>query len=65
MVSTESILEEYSRADFDKRLNLFLECPSLRTWFIEMDQRKMAGEHSCAAIPSVRCNMLRILGLVY
>jgi len=47
MASTKSILEEYRKADFDKRLNLFLECPSLRTWFMEIDQSEMAGEHSC------------------
>ena len=46
MASTDSILEEYRRADFDKRLNLFLECPSFRTWFIEIDQSEMAGECS-------------------
>ena len=46
MVSTDSILEEYRRADFDKRLNLFLECPSFRTWFMEIDQSEMAGECS-------------------
>jgi hypothetical protein len=43
MVSTESILEEYRRADFDKRLNLYLECPSLRTWFMQIDQGEMVG----------------------
>jgi hypothetical protein len=38
MRSGQSILEEYREADFEKRLNLFLECPSLRTEFIEIDQ---------------------------
>ena len=46
MICTETILEEYRRAGFDKRLNLFLECPSLRTWFMEIDQSEMAGECS-------------------
>jgi len=47
MASTENILDEYRRADFDKRLNLFLECPSYRTDFMEIDQSEMAGAHSC------------------
>ena len=38
MRSTESILEEYRGADLEKRLNLFLECPSLRTRFTKIDQ---------------------------
>ena len=38
MRSTENILEEYKRADLEKRLNLFLECPSLRNRFMKIDQ---------------------------
>ena len=38
MRSTESIVEEYKRADLEKRLHLFLECPSLRARFTEIDQ---------------------------
>ena len=38
MKSTESILEEYRKADLDKRLYLFLECPALRATFTEIDQ---------------------------
>ena len=47
MVSTEHILEQYRKANFDRRLNLFLECPSLRASFMEIDQKEMAGENSC------------------
>ena len=39
MVKTESILEEYERGGLSKRLNLFLECPSLRASFAEIDLR--------------------------
>ena len=44
MKRVESIIEEYRGADFEKRLNLFLECPSLRTCFMEIDEREMADE---------------------
>ena len=43
MRSTESIVEEYRRADLEKRLHLFLECPSLRARFTEIDQSEGAG----------------------
>ena len=38
MRSTESIVEEYRKADLEKRLYLFLECPALRTTFTEIEQ---------------------------
>jgi hypothetical protein len=44
MTKSKNILEEYRRGDLNKRLNLFLECPSLRTRFLEMDQNETAGE---------------------
>ena len=44
MRSVANILEEYRGADFEKRLNLFLECPSLRNCFMEINQSEMAGE---------------------
>ena len=44
MWSTKRMLEEYKRSNLEKRLNLFLECPSLRTRFIEIDQNETAGE---------------------
>jgi len=43
MRSTESIVEEYKQADLERRINLFLECPSLRARFIEIDQSEGAG----------------------
>jgi pimeloyl-ACP methyl ester carboxylesterase len=41
-----SILDNYIAADFNERLNLFLECPSLRSRFAEIDQEEMAGASS-------------------
>lgn len=38
MRSTESIVEEYRKADLEKRLYLFLQCPGLRVKFMEIDQ---------------------------
>jgi hypothetical protein len=38
MNQTDRIIQEYKSSDFEKRLNLFLECPSLRTRFLEIDQ---------------------------
>ena len=43
MAKIENILEEYRKADLDRRLNLYLECPSLRTEFLEIDQSERAG----------------------
>ena len=44
MTKSKNILKEYRRGDLNKRLNLFLECPSLRTRFLEIDQSETAGE---------------------
>ena len=44
MTKSINILEEYRKRDLDKRLNLFLQCPSLRTEFLEIDQSEPAGE---------------------
>ena len=43
MRSIESILEEYKKADLERRINLFLECPSLRARFTEIDQSETVG----------------------
>jgi hypothetical protein len=44
MTKSKNILEEYRGGDLNKRLNLFLECPSLRTRFLKIDQSETAGE---------------------
>jgi hypothetical protein len=37
MRNLESIIREYRKADSEKRLHLFLDCPSLRNEFIEIE----------------------------
>jgi len=44
MKRSKNILDEYRKGDLDKRLNLFLECPSLRNRFLEIDRSEPAGE---------------------
>ena len=44
MTRSENILEEYRIGDLEKRLNLFLECPALRSRFLEIDQSETTGE---------------------
>ena len=41
MSNSNRIIEEYFKADLEKRLSLFLDCPDLRDEFIEID----LGEH--------------------
>ncbi len=49
MNSTERILEQYREADFERRLNLFLECPVLRNRFSEIDQSESSKSSSMEA----------------
>jgi len=44
MTRSKNILKEYRRGDLNRRLNLFLECPSLRTEFLEIEQSETAGD---------------------
>ena len=37
MRNLESIIREYREADSDRRLHLFLDCPSLRNEFVEIE----------------------------
>jgi hypothetical protein len=48
MRSTDIVLQEYREANLEKRLNLFLECPSLRNRFVEIDQGEIIGKSSFA-----------------
>ena len=69
MRSSQSILEEYREADFEKRLNLFLECPSLRTEFIEIDQSEVVETNQrevscCGGIPLCASLWSRLNGLL-
>ncbi|UCD90176.1 MAG: hypothetical protein JSW04_01665 [Desulfobacterales bacterium] len=47
MKDFKTITEEYQKGDFEKRLNLFLECPELRDEFmrIEQDESAVQGAH--------------------
>ena len=38
MRNIKTITEEYQKGDFEKRLNLFLECPPLRDEFMQIEQ---------------------------
>ncbi len=38
MRDIKAITEEYQKGDFEKRLNLFLECPSLRDKFMQIER---------------------------
>jgi hypothetical protein len=49
MKSTERFLELYREGDFEKRLSLFLECPALRSRFIEIDQSESSKNYSLGA----------------
>lgn len=60
MTSVESILAEYRRADFEKRLNLFLECPSLRDWFMEIDQSENVSLQNRKK--DIRCTASGVIG---
>lgn len=51
MWNAKGILEEYKRSNSEKRLNLFMECPSLRTRFIEIDQGEAEREPLCRTSP--------------
>jgi hypothetical protein len=38
MRNIKTITEEYRKGDFEKRLNLYLECPTLRNEFMRIEQ---------------------------
>ena len=45
--TTGGLLEDYSQADFTRRLHLFLEYPDLRTEFMQIDRKASAtGQHA-------------------
>lgn len=50
MIRIENILEEYRKGDLDRRLNLYLECASLRDRFLQIDQSEAVG-HSLFETP--------------
>lgn len=40
----QEIIEKYRQADFEHRLSLFLEYPSIRTSFVRIDQGENEGK---------------------
>ena len=70
MNAKEQIIEVYERADFEKRLNLFLSHRSLRDQFAQIDDNQRRSSVGCGvAIPQqeergswVQRMMLRWLG---
>ena len=42
MKTTDRIIEQYRQGDFENRLNLFLECPTLREEFTQIDLAETA-----------------------
>ena len=46
MRNIKTITEEYRKGDFEKRLNLFLECPPLRGEFMQIEQDETSAPSS-------------------
>ena len=62
MRTTESILEEYRKGDFERRLSLFLECRALRRAFIEIEQDETSGQSAIAARKEENCYLFSCNG---
>jgi hypothetical protein len=54
MRDLESIIREYREADSDRRLHLFLDSPSLRNEFIEIELHLATREKKSVANNSLR-----------
>jgi len=46
MYSHQDIIKQYSQADFEHRLSLFLECPALRDEFVRIDRNEVGKNTS-------------------
>ncbi len=46
MKDLKSITEDYRQSDSERRLYLFLDCPSLRNEFIRIDREEMQAGHT-------------------
>jgi len=44
MRNIKTITEEYRKGNFEKRLNLFLECPLLRDEFMQIEQDEASAQ---------------------
>jgi hypothetical protein len=56
MKDSQSIIEEYRNADFEKRVYLFLSHRSLRDEFLDIDQSNTANGFSAKPIKN-KCRM--------
>ncbi len=52
-LKSENLQKEYEKADFSTRVNLFLEFPDLRPWFMEIEQAE-SQQTSSAVTPGKR-----------
>ncbi|MDY6988504.1 MAG: hypothetical protein SWQ30_10645 [Thermodesulfobacteriota bacterium] len=52
MTDAKRFRKEYRQADHDKRLLLFLECPSLRDAFMSIEQNEASGQERYEAHPA-------------
>ena len=52
MRDIKTITEEYQNGDFEKRLNLFLECPLLRDEFMQIEQEEASAQRSRFSQPA-------------
>ena len=50
MKTIDRIIDQYRQADFEERLNLFLECPSLREDFTRIDLAETAVDDMSGAV---------------
>lgn len=53
MRNFKTITEEYRKGDFEKRLNLFLECPLLRNEFLQIEQGEAPAQNAYLLQPAV------------
>ena len=70
MKTTDRIIDQYRQGDFENRLNLYLECPSLRDEFnridlAETDQNAKNGpvEKPQPTVPETRIPWIRSLSI--
>ena len=53
MKDSKTITEEYIKSDFEKRLNLFLECPLLRDEFMQIEREEVLAQRALVSQPAV------------
>ncbi|MBP1739656.1 MAG: hypothetical protein H6Q48_1949 [Deltaproteobacteria bacterium] len=58
--TAKDLLDEYSRADFSKRLNLYLQYPEARSEFMEIDRKGLRVESLRVRHQSTDSPMIRV-----